>query len=165
MKKINISLILSILAIVVATWSAYTQYQQRQDLTEERLKLELKVMSDNGEYLDPLSLRVLSGVDEGKKLKNAGILVTNIGYSTVRLTDVGFQDYDLPMGVDFSKNTQLEILAPGQQVFLPLNEKIINIDKQLTEDIKVGDNPDAYIFANTTKDSHFSSPAIIKIEK
>ena len=164
MKKIDISLILSTLAILVATWSGYTQYQQRQDLTEERLKLELKVMWDNGEYLDPLSLRVLSGEDEGKELKNAGILVTNIGYSTVRLTDVGFQDYDLPIGVDFSESTQ-EILVPGQQVFLPLNEKIINIDKQLTEDIKVGDNPDAYIFANTTKDSHFSSPAIIKIEK
>lgn len=43
MNKTNISLIFSFLAIIIATWSAYTQYLQRQDAIEERIKVELKM--------------------------------------------------------------------------------------------------------------------------
>ena len=42
--KATLSLIISLLAMIVATWSGYTQYQQRQDAIEERIKVELKIL-------------------------------------------------------------------------------------------------------------------------
>ena len=156
--KATLSLIISLLAIIVATWSGYTQYQQRQDAIEEKLKIELKMTLD-GSPLSPSDLRVLSGVDERENLKTA-MLITNIGNSTVRITEAGYQDYDMPEYASFSGSK--DTLSSGEQVLLPI-ENIITLKQQLTNNINTGEDEKAKIFAVTTKGKRFETPAIIEV--
>jgi len=161
MDKGTVSLILSCFAIIIATWSAYTQYQQRQDTVEERLKIELKMTID-GEPLNPTDLRVLSGVEERDKLKPA-MLITNIGNTPITLSEAGYQDYNIPKYalVSGSKN----VLTSGEQILLPIKDEdnIIDIKQQLTSSINVGEDGKATIFAVTTKGKRFELPAVIEV--
>lgn len=163
MNKADISLTLSIIAVAIAIWSAYNQYKQRKDMTEEKIKLELKVLSSDGGYLDPISLRMLSGVEERQQLNKLGILVTNIGFSTVRLMKVGYHDYDLPLYATFPEEDS-KLLTAGQQILLALDQKTLSITNQLKGDIEFS-NGDAKIFAITTKEKRFEFPAIVKVAK
>lgn len=159
MDKSTISLILSAFAVVVAIYSAYTQYQQRQDSIEERLKIELKMILDGG-ALSPIDLRVLSGVEERDKLKPA-MLITNVGNSLVRITEAGYQDDDFPKYASFSDSEG--ILSSGEQILLPIEENIINIKQQFTGNVRAGENGKATIFAVTTKGKRFEIPAVIEV--
>lgn len=160
MNKANISLIFSFLAIIIATWSAYTQYLQRQDAIEEKIKVELKTTFDNSP-LSPTDLRILSGVNERKELKTA-MLITNLGNSTVRLIEAGYKDLDMPeyASLPYPEKT----LSPGERVLLPM-PNLITINHQLTDNIKMGEDKNAKIFAVTTKGNRFEEPAIIEVAK
>ncbi len=158
----TISLILSFLAILIAIWSSYTQYLQRKDIIEERIKLEL-VMTIENSRLSPSDLRILSGVEERKYLKPA-LQITNIGNSTVRVVEAGYQDLDMPIYADlpeFNLSHTLT-LTPGEQVLLSM-PNFTTINNQLTQNIKMGDDGNATIFATTTKDNRFEIKAIIAV--
>ena len=160
MNKTNISLIFSFLAIIIATWSAYTQYLQRQDAIEERIKVELKMTFDKG-LLSPTDLRILSGVDERKELKTA-MLITNLGNAPVKIIEAGYQDLDMP---EYASLPDPEIvLSRGERVLLPM-PNLITINHQLTDNIKMGVDKNAKIFAVTTKGKRFEVPAIIEVAK
>lgn len=160
MNKTNISLIFSFLAIIIATWSAYTQYLQRQDAIEERIKVELKMTFDKG-LLSPTDLRILSGVDERKELKTA-MLITNLGNAPVKIIEAGYQDLDMPEYA-FLPDPE-KVLSPGERVLLPM-PNLITINHQLTDNIKMGVDKNAKIFAVTTKGKRFEVPAIIEVAK
>ena len=89
-----LSIVISIIALIISAATAYNQYQTRQDLVNEKMKIELKMMLDN-KLLNALDLRMISGVDERKDL-NAAISITNTGSAPVRILEVGYQDWDLP---------------------------------------------------------------------
>ncbi|MEN9042478.1 hypothetical protein ABTJ70_17670 [Acinetobacter baumannii] len=158
MTKSNISLIFSFIAIIIASWSAYTQYLQRQDAIEERIKIELKMTFDK-DLLSPADLRVLSGVNERKELKTA-MLITNIGNAPVRIIEAGYQDLDMPEYASLPDPEK--VLSPGERVSLPM-PNLITINHQLTDNIKMGVDKNAKIFAVTTKGNRFDAPAIIEV--
>ncbi|WP_287907805.1 hypothetical protein [Acinetobacter sp.] len=158
MTESNISLIFSFIAIIIASWSAHTQYLQRQDAIEERVKIELKMTFDKG-LLSPADLRVLSGVNERKELKTA-MLITNIGNAPVRIIEAGYQDLDMPEYASLPDPEK--VLSPGERVLLPM-PNLITINHQLTDNIKMGVDKNAKIFAVTTKGNRFDAPAIIEV--
>lgn len=162
MDKATVSLIFSFLAVIVAIWSGYTQYLQRQDAIEEKVKIELKMTLDRTP-LSPTDLRVLSGVDERKNLKLA-MLITNLGNSTIRIIEAGYQDFDMPEYAYLSDPEKAKVLTPGEQILLPMPD-LININHQLTNNIKMGENGNAKIFIVTTKGKRFDVPAIIEVAK
>ncbi len=79
-KHQMLSLWISIFALIASLITGYFQYQSRQDTVEERVKIELKMARQNSP-LNPLDLRIITGVNERKDLE-AAILVTNIGNTT-----------------------------------------------------------------------------------
>lgn len=157
-----LSLGMSALALAVSIITGYVQYQTRQDTVEERIKIELKMAQDENP-LNPLDLRIISGVEERESLE-AAILVTNMGNTSVRLVEVGYQDFDLPNYAFYSNPKDAKILSPGEQVIFKV-ANLIKIKNQLIDNIRLGDEKNAKIFAVSTKGSRFEAPAIIEIAK
>lgn len=118
-------------------------------------------MTLNDSPLSPTDLRVLSGVDERKNLKLA-MLITNLGNSTIRILEAGYQDFDMPAYAYSSAQEKSNILSPGEQVLLQMPD-LLKINHQLTNNIKMGENGDAKIFVVTTKGKRFEAPAIIEV--
>jgi hypothetical protein len=157
-----VAAVVSVFALVVSGIAAYFQYQSRQDTVEERVKVELKMLLQNSP-LSPQELRMISGVNERKDLKTA-ILVTNMGATTARITEVGYQDYDLPKLAFYSGAKAAKVLSPGEQALFVVAD-LVKIDRQLTGDIVLGENTKATIFATSTKGKRFETPAIIEVAK
>lgn len=157
-----LSLGMSALALAVSIITGYVQYQTRQDTVEERIKIEIKMAQDENP-LNPLDLRMISGVEERESLE-AAILVTNIGNTSVRIVEVGYQDFDLPKHAFYSNSKDAKILSPGEQVIFKV-ANLIKIQNQLIDNIRLGDEKNAKIFAVSTKGSRFEAPAIIEVAK
>jgi hypothetical protein len=157
-----LSLWISILALITSLITAYFQYQARQDNVEEKVKLELK-MALKKSPLNPLDLRVISGVNERKDLQ-AAILVTNMGNTTARITEIGYLDFDLPEHAFYAGPNEAKVLSPGEQTLFILSN-LIRIDRQLTENVVLGQEKNAKIFATTTKGNRFEAPATIEVAK
>ena len=157
-----LSLWISIFALITSLITAYFQYQSRQDTLEERVKVELK-MAHRETVLGPLDLRMMSGVSERKELV-AAILVTNIGNTTTRITEVGYQDFDLPKYAFYAGAQEAKVLSPGEQTLFILAD-LIKVDHQLTANIVLGQERSAKIFASSTKGTRFEAPAIIEVAK
>ena len=151
---------MSALALVVSIATGYVQYQTRQDTVEERIKIELK-MAQNGYPLSPLDLRMISGVDERRSLK-AAILVTNIGNTPIRILEVGYQDFDQPKLAFYSSPKDAKNLSSGEQAIFTIAD-LLKIQRQLTDNITLGDTKNAKIFAVSTKGNRFEAPAIIEV--
>lgn len=156
------SLGISILALIASFITGYFQYQSRQDTVEERLKIELKMIHQKSP-LNPTDLRMISGVEERKGLE-AAILITNMGNTTVRITEAGYQDYDLPKLAFYADANDKKVLSPGEQVWFVV-PGIIKIDHQLTGNIFLGEDKNAKIFATSTKGNRFEALAIIDVAK
>lgn len=157
-----LSLWISIFALITSLITAYFQYQSRQDTVEERVKVELR-MAHQKSPLNPLDLRMLSGVNERKDLE-AAILVTNMGNTTTRITEVGYQDFDLPKHAFYAGANEAKVLSPGEQTLFILSD-LIRIDRQLTDNVVLGQEKNAKIFATSTKGTRFEAPAIIEVAK
>lgn len=157
-----LSLWISIFAFIASLITGYFQYQSRQDTVEERVKIELK-MAHQKSLLNPLDLRMISGVNERKDLK-AAILVTNMGNTTARITEVGYQDFDLPKHAFYAGANDAKVLSPGEQTLFILSD-LIKIDRQLTDNVVLGQEKNAKIFATSTKGNRFEAPAIIEVAK
>ena len=155
-----LSLWISIFALITSLISAYFQYQSRQDTLEERVKVELKI-AHRKSALSPLDLRMVSGVSERKDLV-AAVLVTNMGNTTTRITEVGYQDFDLPKHAFYAGAKEAKVLSPGEQSLFVLSD-LIKIDRQLTGDIVLGQEKSAKVFATSTKGTRFEAPAIIVV--
>ena len=163
MNKYEIlSLGMSALALAVSVTTAYFQYKTRQDSIEEKVKIELK-MVHNKTPLNPLDLRMISGVEERKDLE-AAILLTNIGSTPTRILEVGYQDFDLPTHAFYANTENSKILSPGEQAIFNIPD-LIKIDKQLLDDIRLGEQKNARIFATSTKGARFEAPAVIEVSK
>lgn len=163
MNKYEIlSLGMSTLALAVSVTTAYFQYQTRQDSIEEKVKIELKMVHDKTP-LNPLDLRMISGVEERKDLE-AAILLTNIGSTPTRILEVGYQDFDLPTHAFYANTENSKILSPGEQAIFNIPD-LIKIDKQLLDDIRLGEQKNARIFATSTKGARFEAPAVIEVSK
>ena len=163
MNKYEIlSLGMSALALAVSVTTAYFQYKTRQDSIEEKVKIELK-MVHNKTPLNPLDLRMISGVEERKDLE-AAILLTNIGGVPTRILEVGYQDFDLPTHAFYANTENSKILSPGEQAIFNMPD-LIKIDKQLLDDIRLGEQKNARIFATSTKGARFEAPAVIEVSK
>lgn len=161
MKKYEaLSLGMSALALVISAATGYFQYQTRQDTVEERIKIELKTMLHKS-LLTPLELRMLSGVDEREKLQTA-ILITNLGSTTVRILEAGYQDLDFPNHAFYAGTELPQTLSPGEQAIFSISD-LVKIDGQLTDDIRIGESDGAKIFAVSTKGNRFEAPAIIDV--
>lgn len=161
-KHQKISLWISIFALISSFITGYFQYQSRQDTIEERLKLELKMVHQKSP-LNPLDLRIISGVEERNDLE-AAILITNMGSTTTRITEAGYQDYDLPEFAFYAGMNDPRVLSPGEQALFIL-PGIIKIDRQLTDNILLGDEKNGKIFATSTKGKRFEALAIIEVAK
>jgi hypothetical protein len=161
-KQQMLSLWISIFALIVSLVTGYFQYQSRQDTVEERVKIELK-MAHQKSPLNPLDLRMISGVNERKDLE-AAILVTNMGNTTTRITEVGYQDFDLPKHAFYASANDAKVLSPGEQTLFFLSD-VIRIDRQLTDNVVLGQEKNAKIFATSTKGKRFEAPAIIEVAK
>lgn len=157
-----ISLGMSALALVISAAAGYFQYQTRQDAVEERIKIELKMMLDKS-LLNPLDLRMISGVEERKNLQSA-ILITNTGGTIARILEAGYQDFDLPSHAFYAGTEQPRTLSPGEQAVFPISG-IVKINRQLVDDIRLGDQKSAKIFAVSTKGNRFEAPAVIEVSK
>lgn len=157
-----LSLGISVLALAISAATGFFQYQTRQDAVEERVKIELKIILDESP-LSPLDLRMLSGVEEREDFKSA-VLITNLGSATVRILEVGYQDFDLPIHAFYAGAEQPRTLAPGEQAVFPILD-IVKVNGQLIEDIKLGQEKNAKIFAVSTKGKRFEAPAVIEIAK
>lgn len=157
-----LSLWISIFALITSLITAYFQYQSQQDTVEERVKVELR-MAHQKSPLNPLDLRMLSGVNERKDLE-AAILVTNMGNTTTRITEVGYQDFDLPKHAFYAGANEAKVLSPGEQTLFILSD-LIRIDRQLTDNVVLGQEKNAKIFATSTKGTRFEAPAIIEVAK
>lgn len=157
-----LSLGMSAIALVISAVTGYLQYQMRQDAVEERIKIELKMMLDESS-LSPLDLRMISGVQERENLQSA-VLVTNLGSTIVRILEVGYQDFDLPNYAFYAGTEEPRALSPGQQAIFPISD-IIKVDRQLVEDIRLGEEKSAKIFAVSTKGNRFEAPAVIEVAK
>lgn len=161
-KHQMLSLWISIFALIASLITGYFQYQSRQDTVEERVKIELK-MTHQKSPLNPLDLRMISGVNERKDLK-AAILVTNMGNTTARIAEVGYQDFDLPKHAFYAGANDAKVLSPGEQTLFILSD-LIRIDRQLTDNVVLGQEKNAKIFATSTKGNRFEAPAIIEVAK
>ncbi|MFS0755881.1 MULTISPECIES: hypothetical protein [Noviherbaspirillum] len=161
-KYETISLGMSALALVISAATGYFQYQTRQDSVEERIKVELKMMLDKSP-LNPLDLRMISGVEERENLQPA-VLITNIGSATVRILEAGYQDFDLPNHAFYAGTEQPRTLSPGEQAIFPISD-IVKVNRQLVDDIKLGEEKNAKIFAVSTKGNRFEAPAVIEVAK
>lgn len=157
-----LSLGMSALALTIAAATGYFQYQTRQDAVEERIKIELKMMLDKTP-LSPLDLRMISGVEERNKLQPAA-LVTNLGSTTVRILEVAYQDFDLPNHAFYAGTEEPRTLSPGEQAIFPILD-IVKVNRQLVDDIILGEENNAKIFAVSTKGNRFEAPAVIKVAK
>ena len=157
-----LSIGMSALALAVSVATGYVQYQIRQDTVEERVKIELKMAQDENP-LSPLDLRMISGVEE-RDLLEPIILVTNIGNMPVRLLEVGYQDSDLPRHAFYSGPKDAKNLSPGEQAIFKIAD-LLKIQRQLVDDIRLGDEKNAKIFAVSTKGNRFEKPAIIEVAK
>lgn len=153
---------MSALALAASVVTGYFQYQSRQDSIGEKINVELK-MAQHKSPLNPLDLRMLSGVDERKSLE-AVILITNIGHTNVRILEVGYQDFDLPVHAYYAGSKQAKLLSPGEQAIFPILG-LVKITNQLTDDIKLGEERNAKIFAVSTKGNRFDAPAVIEVSK
>ena len=156
------SLWVSIFALITSLITAYFQYQSRQDTLEERVKVELR-MAHRKTTLSPLELRMMSGVDERKDLV-AAILVTNMGNTIIRITEVGYQDFDTPKHAFYKGANEAKVLSPGEQALFILPD-LIEVDHQLTASLVLGQERNAKVFASSTKGSRFEAPAIIEVSK
>jgi hypothetical protein len=156
------SIVMSALALLVSGATAYFQYQTRQDAVAEEVKIELKLALGNS-ILNPTDARMLSGVDERRDMK-AAVLVTNAGQTTVRILEVGYHDFDLPKLLFYAAAENAKVLSPGEQMLVPAGE-LVQITRQLTDDIKLGESKNAKIFAVSTKGNRFEVPPIITVAK
>lgn len=161
-KYQKLSIWMSALALAASFVTGYFQYQSRQDSIEEKIKIELK-MTHHKIPLNPLDLRVISGVEERKDLE-AAILITNIGNTTIRVLEVGYQDVDLPKHAFYADTEKAKILSPGEQAIFTIPD-LAKINNQLVDDIKLGEEKKAKVFAVTTKRNRFEAPAIIEVSK
>lgn len=161
-KYQTISFWISIVALVTSIITGYFQYQSRQDTIEERLKIELK-MTLQKSPLNPLDLRMLSGVKEREDLE-AAILITNMGNTTIRITETGYEDGALPSFAFYAGAKEPKVLAPGEQALFIISD-IIKIDHQLTDNVLLGEEKNAKIFATSTKGNRFEALAIIEVAK
>lgn len=157
-----LSLWISIFALTTSLITAYFQYQSRQDAVEERVRVELK-MAHQKSPLNPLDLRMISGVNERKDLE-AAILVTNMGNTTTRITEVGYQDFDLPKHAFYAGANEAKVLSPGEQALFILPD-LVRIERQLTDNVVLGQEMNARVFATSTKGARFEAPAIIEVAK
>lgn len=157
-----LSLGMSALALATSVATGYIQYQTRQDTVEERIKIELKMVQDE-HPLNSLDLRMISGVEERETLE-AAILVTNIGSTSIRILEVGYQDFDLPKHAFYSGPKDAKNLSSGEQAIFKIPD-IFKIHRQLVENIIMGDEKNAKIFAVSTKGNRFEAPAIIEVAK
>lgn len=157
-----LSLCMSAIALAVATATGFFQYQARQDAVEERVKVELKMAIDNSP-LNSLDLRMISGVEEREQLE-AVLLVTNIGNTSVRLLEAGYQGLDLPIHGFYASAEKERVLTSGEQAVFAIPD-LVKIHRQLTDDIILGAEDRAKIFAVTTKGKRFEAPAIIEVAK
>lgn len=161
-KHQMLSLWISIFALIASLITGYFQYQSWQDTVEERVKIELK-MTHQKSPLNPLDLRMISGANERKDLK-AAILVTNMGNTTTRITEVGYQDFDLPKHAFYAGANDAKVLSPGEQTLFIISD-LIRIDRQLTDNVQLGQEKNAKIFATSTKGNRFEALAIIEVAK
>lgn len=161
-KYSTVSLLISIFALIASFVTGYFQYQSWQDNVEEMLKIELKMVHQNSP-LNPLDLRIISGVEERSGLE-AAILITNMGHTTVRITEAGYQDRDLPNFAFYAGASEPKVLAPGEQVLFVVPD-VIKIDRQLTDNILLGEERNARIFATSTKGNRFEALAIIEVAR
>lgn len=157
-----LSLGMSALALAASIATGYVQYQTRQDTVEERIKIQLKMAQDE-HPLNPLDLRMISGVEERETLE-AAILITNTGSTSIRILEVGYQDFDLPKHAFYSGPKDAKNLSPGEQAIFKIPD-LLKIHHQLVDDIRLGDEKNAKIFAISTKGNRFEVPAIIEISK
>lgn len=157
-----LSTILSVIALAISITTAYFQYQTRQDSIEEKIKIELKMILDETP-LNPLDLRMISGVEERKRLE-AVILVTNIGHTSIRILEAGYQDFDLPKHAFYASTDKAKVLSPGEQAIFKMSD-LIKINNQLVESIILGEEKSARIFAVSTKGTRFEAPAVIEVSK
>ncbi len=157
-----LSLGMSALALTISAATGYFQYQMRQDAVEERIKVELKMMLDKSP-LNPLDLRIISGVEERENLQSA-VLVTNLGSITVRILEAGYQDFDLPNHAFHAGTEEPRTLSPGEQAIFPISD-IVKVNRQLIDDIRLGEEKNAKIFAVSTKGNRFEAPAVIEVAR
>lgn len=159
------SIIALLTSIITSVFTGYLQYQARQDAVGEKIKIELK-MTHQKSPLNPLDLRILSGVEERKDL-GAAILITNTGNTNVRILEVGYQDFDLPLHAFYAGNGKAKILSPGEQEIFEIPElvKLVKVNGQLVDDIQLGSEKTAKLFAVSTKANRFEVPAIIEVAK
>mgnify|MGYP003133611364 CR=1 FL=1 len=158
----RISLWVSIVALMTSFVTGYFQYQSWQDAVEERLKVELKMLYEESP-LNPLDLRMISGVEERSDLE-AAILVTNMGSTTARIVEAGYQDRDFPQLAFYAGANEPKALAPGEQVLFVIPD-LIKISRQLTDNVLLGGERNAKIFAKSTKGNRFEALAIIEVAK
>lgn len=161
-KYQTLSLGMSALALAASFVTGYFQYQSRQDSIEEKIKIELK-MAHHKSPLNPLDLRMISGVEERKDLE-AAILITNTGNTNVRILEIGYQDFDLPKHAFYAGKEKAKILSPGEQAIFTIPD-LIKINNQLIDDVKLGEEKKAKVFAVFTKGNRFEAPAIIEVSK
>lgn len=153
---------ISLVALMVSAVTGYFQYQSSKDSFEERVKLEIKMTKDKLP-LSPIDVRMLSGVEEGKSLESA-IFVTNTGNTSIRILEVGYHDVDLPKHLYYSGAEDAKILSPGEQISF-VDADLFKVDGQLVDDINLGEDKNARIFAVTTKGKRFEMPAKIEVFK
>lgn len=161
-KYQKLSLIMSGIALLASIFTGYYQYQARQDSIEEKIEIELKMIHQESP-LNPLDLRMLSGVEERKDLE-AAILITNTGNTNVRILEVGYHDVDLPLHAFYAGKYTAKILSPGEQETFTIPD-LVTISSQLIDDIKLGEKKEAKIFAVSTRGNRFEAPAIIEVSK
>ncbi|BCV29289.1 hypothetical protein AYI72_13560 [Shewanella algae] len=158
----RISLWVSIVALMASFVTGYFQYQSWQDAVEENLKIELKMLFGKSP-LNPLDLRMISGVEERSGLE-AALLVTNMGSTTARIVEAGYQDRDFPLFAFYAGANEPKVLAPGEQVLFVIPD-VIKISRQLTDNVLLGAERNAKIFATSTKGNRFEALAIIEVAK
>lgn len=113
--------------------------------------------------LSPTDLRVLSGVPERANLV-AAILITNTGNTTIRILEAGYQDVDLPIHAFYANTDKAKVLMPGEQAIFTLLD-VVKVNNQLVDDIKLGTQNQAKVFAVSTKGNRFEAPALIEVAK
>lgn len=120
-------------------------------------------MASGKTALSPLDLRMISGVQERRDLV-AAILVTNMGNTTTRITEVGYQDFDLPKHAFYAGDKGVKVLEPGEQALFILAD-LVKINNQLTDNVVLGQERNARVFATSTKGTRFEARAIIEVAK
>lgn len=158
----KISMTMSVIALCTSLFAAYMQYQSRQDTVAEQLKIELKMTLEESP-LNPLDLRMISGVEERKMLE-AAILLTNTGATNVRILEIGFHDMDLPVHAFYAKPDESRLIAPGEQAIFKIPD-LLKVENQLTSNIRIGESKIAKVFAVSTKGNRFEAPAIIEVSQ